>query len=318
MSEPIHIISIGFGVQSSTIALMADCGELTPRPVAAAFADTMSEPLAVYDWKQWMQSHCTIPIVTVTRGSLWQDSLMNYTSKKSGTRYMKTLIPAFTLSPDGKKGLLGRKCTADYKVALLIRNARNTVGKIRLNAWRRTHKHAIKALNQFHALMKIAKESKTPKPFMPHSAWEECQQDPLVVMWIGISVDEASRMKPSKQPWIRNRWPLIEKNMSRDSCKAWMLSKGYPEPPRSACTFCPFHSDDEWIRLRDTSPGEFSDVVKFERNLQETARNQTALKGIPFLHDSCIPIDQVKFIPTVPGYKQLNMFNNECEGMCGV
>jgi len=231
---------------------------------------------------------------------------------------MKTLIPAFTLAPDGSKGLLGRKCTADYKVAMLVRHARQRATKPSLLLWRKKHRNEIKAINSYRELLRIAKRDKISKPSFPHEAWQICQQDPLVIMWIGISTDESLRMKPAKEPWIVNRWPLIEMNMSRDDCKAWMLARGYPEPPRSACTFCPFHSDDEWIRIRDKTPEEFEKVIEFERGLQETARNQTALKGIPFLHDTCQPIDRVNFIPSTKGYKQSNMFNNECEGMCGV
>ena len=41
--SPIHIISLGAGVQSSTMALMAACGEITPMPQCAIFADTQAE-----------------------------------------------------------------------------------------------------------------------------------------------------------------------------------------------------------------------------------------------------------------------------------
>lgn len=44
MNEPIHIISLGAGVQSSTMALMAAAGEITPMPKCAIFADTQDEP----------------------------------------------------------------------------------------------------------------------------------------------------------------------------------------------------------------------------------------------------------------------------------
>ena len=47
MSEPIHILSLGAGVQSSTLALMAAAGEVTPMPVAAIFADTHAESALV-------------------------------------------------------------------------------------------------------------------------------------------------------------------------------------------------------------------------------------------------------------------------------
>lgn len=45
--KPFHGISLGAGVQSSTMALMAAHGELTPMPDAAIFADTQDEPAKV-------------------------------------------------------------------------------------------------------------------------------------------------------------------------------------------------------------------------------------------------------------------------------
>ena len=42
----LNIISLGAGVQSSTMALMATYGEITPMPDAAIFADTQWEPKA--------------------------------------------------------------------------------------------------------------------------------------------------------------------------------------------------------------------------------------------------------------------------------
>ena len=41
-------------------------------------------------------------------------------------------------------------------------------------------------------------------------------KDKWIEMWIGISMDEIMRMKPARIWWQQNRWPLIEKKMSRD------------------------------------------------------------------------------------------------------
>ena len=46
-AQPIHVLSLGAGVQSSTLALMAAAGEVTPMPTAAIFADTQAEPARV-------------------------------------------------------------------------------------------------------------------------------------------------------------------------------------------------------------------------------------------------------------------------------
>jgi len=42
-----NILSLGAGVQSSTMALMAAHGEITPTPDAAIFADVGDEPDSV-------------------------------------------------------------------------------------------------------------------------------------------------------------------------------------------------------------------------------------------------------------------------------
>src|SRR5690606_25704761 len=49
-----------------------------------------------------------------------------------------------------------------------------------------------------------------------------------VVQWIGISLDELQRMKPSRDAWAECRWPLIELCMTRRSCLEWMGANGYP------------------------------------------------------------------------------------------
>lgn len=91
----------------------------------------------------------------------------------------------------------------------------------------------------------------------------------------------------------------------------------YPIPPRSACSFCPFHSDDEWRNLKENHPEDWSKAVQFERNLIAASAKQEVLKGTPYLHESCVPLDQVD-LKTRPSHGQLNLFRNECTGLCGV
>jgi hypothetical protein len=140
---------------------------------------------------------------------------------------------------------------------------------------------------------------------------------PMLFQWLGISRDEAIRMKPSRQPWAVSRWPLIEAGMSRGDCLEWMKRNGYPMPPKSACIFCPFHSNHEWRRLRNEEPAEFSHAVEFERKLQAVKRGRHNFNSIPFLHRSCITLDKVDF-STDAERGQLLLWGNECEGMCGV
>jgi len=104
--------------------------------------------------------------------------------------------------------------------------------------------------------------------------------------------------------------------MTRWACLAWAAAKKMPEPPRSACVFCPYHNNNEWRRLKEFEPEEFARAVDFEKRFQEALKS-TSLKGIPFLHRTLKPLSEVDF-STEEERGQLNMFNNECEGMCGV
>ncbi len=275
----LNIISLGAGVQSSTMALMAAQGEITPMPDAAIFADTQAEPQAVYEWLDWLCGKLPFPVYRVTKGNLRNDSLILRRSKKSGKLYQRSIIPFYVSHGDGRKEILQRRCTGDYKIRLIEREARRLCGPAAIRAWR--------------------KEGSTI---------------PLVEQWIGISSDEAHRMKPSSVSWISHCWPLVDRRMSRSDCLAWMSKRGYPKPPRSACVFCPYHSDAEWIRLRKESPEEFALAIQFEKEAQAGYAKDEVTNGVPYLHNSRIPLDLVKLDPK----DQLSMFGNECEGMCGV
>jgi len=270
-------LSLGAGVQSSCLALMAAKGEITPMPDAAIFADTQAEPASVYRWLDWLETQLPFPVVRVTRGSITEESLKVRTFKNDPERkWVKSLIPAFIENPDGTKGIMGRQCTWSYKVEMLEKTAR-----------------------------KLAEIKRG-------------QKDVTVTQWIGISWDELQRMKHGRKPWVQHRWPLIERKMTRRHCLEWMEANGYPEPPRSACMYCPFHSDHEWRRLRDEEPEAFAASVQFEKDLQAAKAQTDNQRGIPYLHSSLKPLDTVDFSTDIERGQGAFDFNAECEGMCGV
>lgn len=135
-----------------------------------------------------------------------------------------------------------------------------------------------------------------------------------IIQWISISLDEVMRIKPSRKNWLKSSWPLIEKRMSRTACLKWMKDKGYPEPPRSACVYCPFHSDAEWQRLKTDDPESFKFAAEWELKYQGAMTQSSELKGVPWLNRRCRPISEIDFSKG----KENDLFINECEGVCGV
>jgi hypothetical protein len=278
---PFTFLSLGAGVQSSTLALMAAHGEVTPMPTAAIFADTQAEPASVYRWLDWLEAQLPFPVHRVTRGSLTEESLIIRERKDKTGYWSKSLVPAFIENKDGTRGIMGRQCTYSYKVEQLERAARR-LGNVKRG-----------------------------------------QKEVTVTQWIGISWDEIQRIKPSRVAWSQHRWPLVELRMGRRDCLRWMEERGYPKPPRSACVYCPFHSDKEWRRLKDEEPEEFARAVKFEKDIQEVKAKTERMRGVPFLHPSLVPLDQVDFRTDIERgqlslWLEEQSFGNECEGMCGV
>lgn len=278
-----HIISLGAGVQSSTMALMAAAGEITPMPKCAIFADTQAEPDEVYAWLKWLETKLPFTVHRVTGGNLTDDTLrLRHVQSDGhkfpkGTPYLNKIIPIFGLDNTGKRvAALGRRCTYDYKIRPLMKEARK------------------------QALV------------------QRGQKTVACIQWIGISYDEIQRMKMPIEPWVEHRWPLVDLKMRRTDCLRWMKEHGFPEPPRSACYYCPFHSDEEWQRLRDKNSKEWTAAIAFDKELRRKFREEDKTLDMEvFLHSSCKPLSEVKFNDTTTDQLEWD-FKSECEGMCGV
>jgi hypothetical protein len=102
-------------VQSSTMALMAAHGEITPMPDCAIFADTQAEPKHVYAWLDWLETKLPYPVYRVTGGNLAEDSLNGLNSTGQ----------SFQPIPWHMQGSLGRRqCTREYKISPLYKKIR--------------------------------------------------------------------------------------------------------------------------------------------------------------------------------------------------
>lgn len=262
-------ISLGAGVQSTAMVLLAQHGEL-PLPEAAIFADTQWEPAAVYDHLVWLERKVDrFPIVRVTAGSL-RENIMDAGLSRRADGGKGYATPPVHVQPGG---ISYRQCTNQYK------------------------------------LRPIADEIRR-RGFGPKRPVEQ---------WLGISTDEAERMKPSRTKWQQTAWPLIELGMSRVDCLAWMRDQGYPTPPKSACVGCPLLGNQAW-RERRQDPEQWADAVEVD----ERIRGMLSY-GEAFLHWSKVPLSEVD-LRTPEELGQLSLLGaaeggellaaQECGGSC--
>ena len=254
--KPMNIISLGAGVQSSTMALMAAQGEITPMPDAAIFADTQCESSETYEWLDRLKTLLPFPTYVVTKNNL-ADNLIEHNHSH---------IPAFMYGDTGIT-LGKRQCTTHWKIRPVQREIRRLSGT--------AHKHL------------------SPRHF---------------TVWHGISTDEATRMKDSRVRWIQHRWPLIENNISRDGCLEWLSNHGINLVVKSACVFCPYQKKEQWkARMLKGGP-EWAMIQAVEKQL---------LPRGEYLTPECLSVSEYVQSKNSPS-PQLNLLENECEGMCGV
>lgn len=108
--------------------------------------------------------------------------------------------------------------------------------------------------------------------------------------WIGISFDEARRVRTQHRPWIELWYPLIfERPMRRTQCVDLIRAAGWTgEIPHSACYMCPNASDTEWIDMRRNYRADFDAACSLEREVREKDPHF-------YLHASCVPLGEVNF-----------------------
>lgn len=268
-----HIISLGAGVQSTTMALMAACGELLPMPDAAIFADTQDEPQEVYRHLEWLTSMLPFPVVKATRGRL-SDGLL------SGDNSAR--MPFFIKAG----GIAKRQCTRDFKIRPIRQAVRTILGV-------------------------------GPKAYIAPDS---------VSQWIGISTDEADRMKPSGCRFVVNRWPLIEIGMNRFGADAWLWKRFGKHAPKSACKQCPYQPPERLLHLKQNSPAEFAELAAFDEGLR-TPENVRRFHGELYMTEAHVPLMQIDLAGIVAdraerktrqGILFPDHFTNECEGICGL
>lgn len=107
----LKVLSLGWGVQSFTLAAMSALGEL-PKLDVLIHADTTWERQTTYEfarkWQPWLESK----------------SMLVISGSRLSTRYPqidKSLVhvPAYYMADDGHKGQINRQCTGKWKIAFV-------------------------------------------------------------------------------------------------------------------------------------------------------------------------------------------------------
>ena len=274
----LRVLSLGAGVQSSYLLFQMLEEKIKP-PDIALFADTGNEPQEVYDWLQKLIKISKNKInIEIVKNNQNTGNIIDDYKAKEG-RY--ALIPTHILKKDGTAGFGRRTCTAEYKIKPIQKKVREILDVENLRG--------------------------------------KC-----VEMVMGISKDEIQRAKIPPTKWQISCYPLIENNVTRSDIEHYMKHSDYGTAPRSACIVCPFRDNSNWKHLKENNPDEFQYAVEFDEWLRDKNSKSIGLDNFnkldngseQYLYRKKIPLRIANF--DEPKDYQYSLFDDECEGMCGV
>jgi hypothetical protein len=274
----LHVLSLGWGVQSYTIAEMSLaarrgcacelCTAWDLAPLAsitqAIHSDTTYERAATYDFAARRTPALEAGGLHVVVLSPKRHPKILYRSGAKGTAGGYTLIPVYTFDKENKRTKSTRACTKEWK---------------------------IDTVQQY--LLRWFRARGIPKP------------ERLVHLTIGISYDEWIRMKQSEKTWIEHHYPLVDRKITRDDCARWLIAHDLEVPQKSSCIMCPFHRYADWVKMKAEEPAEFDRAVAIDRELRSDGKPR-------FIHQSYRPLEERVGDLNIP-LVQTSLFGDETE-----
>lgn len=129
-------------------------------------------------------------------------------------------------------------------------------------------------------------------------------------LWLGISTDEIERAKVSQMYNVEYKYPLIDEQISRSDCKAFLEERSFHNVPKSSCVFCPYQQNRQFKEIKENFPEQWKKILKVDKAIRDKSRRGKDDKL--FLHRSLKPMDEVYLQED-----QEELFMCE-EGFCGL
>ncbi len=95
----------------------------------------------------------------------------------------------------------------------------------------------------------------------------------------GISVDEWTRQRSSDVAYIVNEYPLCDRRITRADCIRYLQSNGLDVPPKSACTFCPYHNIQKWKDLKNAGGPDWELAIAADENIRHKREKGSGKPG---------------------------------------
>lgn len=275
----LRVLSLGGGVQSTVMSLLAEEGSFGNKPDCAIFADTGWEPQSVYDNIDWLESQVSFPIMRVSNGRNLLQDVKNGVNAQ-GQPWLT--LPVYLADGDGKSlGINWRQCTKNYKLDPIRRAVQELLGILP---------------------RQIVFPETNVEMWLGITTDEILRIKPSRNAWINHRYPLVSDLP-----------------MNRNQCRDWFADRYPDRKlMRSACIGCPFRSSSSWLEVQENEPEQFEEAVQLDRMLRSPDHNAGRMfRKQAYLHHRRVPLADAVALDYEQRI-DVNQFINECEGHCGL
>lgn len=136
----------------------------------------------------------------------------------------------------------------------------------------------------------------------------------VVKQWLGITLDEMTRMRMSGINYLTNDYPFIEmldRSWTRGMVIKWLVENGLEVPVKSSCIFCPYHDRQTWRDIQLSDNGDWEKALAVDRAIRNKRPGYLC-----YLTAQRKPLDECDF-RSQEEHGQLTLWDaEECSGMC--
>lgn len=227
--KELHVLSWGGGTQSTALMIKFLKNEVLDekgKPIKLdyiVFADTKNEASFLYDQLfrviGYVKKHYNFDIIITSKNKEPKtddevlkmiDNGLKYRSSEYADLYQEHLL------------FFKGKLKSINVMPFWVRDENGQVGKTRNKACTTSYK--------IMQMLRELREREGVKTFR--------EKTYKINMYLGFSVDEISRVKPSFQSYVENRFPLVDMNMSKDACVNYVEEELGFRPRSSVCNMC--------------------------------------------------------------------------------
>lgn len=111
----------------------------------------------------------------------------------------------------------------------------------------------------------------------------------LVEKWIGFTISEVERVKPSPRKYWYFRYPLIEMKITNQNVLDFYEKYNLPIPPRSVCNACFANGLNTLKEMRDNRPEDWQQAVNVDNSVRDWS--QIGVKYPVYVSHTILPLE---------------------------